>query len=99
MTNLELRDLFQQFGSNSMMRIRLLHVTKKTNRPRGFGYIAFTGLEIAKSVLKIRDNDIGSDKKKHGIGCIVMREGLHFVRYTKYLCNITNHVVILMIGT
>ena len=29
--------------------------------------------KLQKSVVKIRDNDIGSDKKKDGIGCIVMR--------------------------
>ena len=90
MTNLELRDLFQQFGSNSMMRIRLLHVTKKTNRPRGFGYIAFTVIQkLQNRYLKIRDNDIGSDKKKDGIRCTVMR-GLSGIQSTSETSRITS---------
>jgi hypothetical protein len=84
---------------NSMMRIHFLHVTKRQNVLVDLTTSRSLIQKVAKSVLKFLDNDIGSDKKKNGIGCIVMREGLHFVRYTKYLCNITNHVVILMIGT
>jgi RNA recognition motif-containing protein len=58
MTNLELHDLFQQFGQLDDAYTFTV-CDKKTNRPRGFCYIEFTGPEIAKSVLKIRDNDIG----------------------------------------
>ena len=50
MTNLELRDLFQQFGQLDDANTFTAR-NKKTNRPRGwFGYIAFTGPGIAKSV-------------------------------------------------
>jgi RNA recognition motif-containing protein len=72
MTDLELRDLFQQFGQLDESNTFVVR-DKNTNRPRGCGYIKFTDPEIAKLVLKIRDNDFGNSDKKDGIGFIVMR--------------------------
>ena len=63
MTNLELRDLFQQFVVNSMMRIRLLHVTQKDKSSSWMIWL--------HRVHWSRNCKIGSDKKKDGIGCIV----------------------------
>ena len=61
MTNLELRDLFQQFGQLDDANTFTAR-NKKTNRLRGFWL---------HRVHWSRNCKIGSDKKKDGIGCIV----------------------------
>merc|ERR1712238_376344 len=66
-TNLELRDFFQQFG---VVIDSIVMVRKDTNIPRGFFFVTFADPDVTDFVLKMRDNH-GSTRD--GIGQIVMR--------------------------
>jgi RNA recognition motif-containing protein len=67
-TNNELRDFFQQFGT---VVDSIVMVHKENNVPRGFGFVTFAEPDVTDFVLQMRDNNYGSNRD--GIGRIVMR--------------------------